>query len=65
MIFPHILQAKQRRKIVKMINMGKEIENEKKWKEKKPGPCMNVFINFDPDTTLDLFHPKKNDFKKD
>ena len=26
---------------------------------------MNVFINFDPDTTLDLFHPNKNDFKKD
>ena len=26
----HILQAMQRRKIVKMVNLGKEIENEKK-----------------------------------
>ena len=25
------------------------------------GPCINVFINFDPYTTLDLFHPKKLD----
>ena len=63
-IFPHILQAMQRRKMVKMVNLGKEIENKKKWKEKKLGPCMNVFINFDPDTTLDLCHPKKMTSKR-
>ena len=44
---------------VKMVNLGKEIENEKKWNEKKLGPCMNIFLNFDPNTTLDLFHPKQ------
>ena len=27
--------------------------------KKKLGPCMNVFLNFDPYTTLDLFHPKQ------
>ena len=42
-----------------MVNSGKEIENDKKWNEKKFGPCMNVFLNFDPFTTLDLFHPKQ------
>ena len=42
-----------------MVNLGKEIENDKKWNEKKVAPCMNVFINFDPYTTLDLFHPKQ------
>ena len=42
-----------------MVNFGKEIENEKKWNEKNLGPCMNVFLNFDPYTTLDLFHPKQ------
>ena len=42
-----------------MVNLGKEIENEKKWNEKKLGSCMNVFINFDHYTTLDLFHPKQ------
>ena len=42
-----------------MVNLGKEIENDKKWNEKKLGPCMNVFLNFDPYTTLDLFHPKQ------
>ena len=42
-----------------MVNLGKEIENDKKWNEKKLGPYMNVFINFDPYTTLDLFHPKQ------
>ena len=26
----HILQAMQRRKLVKMVNLGKEIENDKK-----------------------------------
>ena len=36
----HILQAMSRRKIVKMVYLGKEIENEKKWNEKKLGPCM-------------------------
>ena len=41
-----------------MVNLGKEIENDKKWNEKKLGPCMKVFLNFDPCTTLDLFHPK-------
>ena len=55
----HILQAMERRKMVKMVNLGREIENEKKWNEKKLGPCMNVFINFYPWTTLDLFHPKQ------
>ena len=45
--------------MVKMVNLGNEIENDKKWNEKKLGPCMNVFINFDPYTTLDLFHPKQ------
>ena len=58
----HILQAMWGRKIVKMVNSGKE--NEKKWNEKKLGSCMNVFINFDPYTTLHLFH-WNNDFKKD
>ena len=53
----HILQAMQRRKIVKMVNLGKEIENYKKRIENKLGPCMNVFLNFDPYTTLNLFHP--------
>ena len=57
----HIL----RRKIVKMVNLGKEIENEYKWNEQKLGPCMNVFINFDPYTTLDLGFIQRNDFKKD
>ena len=33
-----------------MVKLGKEIENKKKWNEKKLGPCMNVFINFDPYT---------------
>ena len=47
-----------------MVNLGKEIENDKKWNEKKLGTCMNVFLNFDSYTTLDLFHPN-NDFKKD
>ena len=42
-----------------MVNLGKEIENDKKWNEKKLGPCMNVFLNFDPYTTLDLFNPKQ------
>ena len=42
-----------------MVNVGKEIENDKKWSEKKLGPCMNVFLNFDRYTTLDLFHPKQ------
>ena len=54
----HILQAMSTRKIEKTVNLGKEIENEKKSNEKKLGPCMNVFIKFDPYTTLDLFHPK-------
>ena len=40
-----------------MINLGREIENNKKWNEKKLEPCMNVFLNFHP--TLDLFHPKQ------
>ena len=42
-----------------MVNLGKEFENDKKWNEKKLGPCMNEFLNFDPYTTLDLFHPKQ------
>ena len=42
-----------------MVNLGKEIENEKKWNEEKLEPCMNVFINFYPYTTLNLFHPKQ------
>ena len=55
----HIMQAMQRRKIVKMVNLGTEIKTGKKWNEKRLGPCMNVFLNFDPYTTLDLFHPKQ------
>ena len=51
-------EAKQK----KMVNLGKEIENDERWNEKKLGPFMNVFLNFDPHTTLDLFHP--NDLKK-
>ena len=47
----------KRGKIVKMVNFGKEIE--KNLSEKKLGPRMNVFINFDPNTTLDLFRPKQ------
>ena len=49
-----------RRKIVKMVNLRKEIENEK-WNKKKLGPCMNVSLDFDPysNTTFDLFHPKQ------
>ena len=42
-----------------MVHLGEKIENDKKWNEKKLRPCMNVFINFDPYTTLDLFHPKQ------
>ena len=56
----YILQAMQRRKIIKMVNLGREIESDKKWNEKKKlGPRMKVFLNFDPCTTLDLFHPKQ------
>ena len=55
----HIMQAMQRRKIVKMVNLGTEIKTGKKWNEKRLGPCMNVFLNSDPYTTLDLFHPKQ------
>ena len=63
MIF-HILQVRKRREIAKIVNLGKEIKNDKKYNEKKLGLCMNVFINFDPYTTLDLFI-QNNDFKKD
>ena len=42
-----------------MVNLGKEIEINKKWNERRLGPCMNVFLNFDPYTTLDLFDPKQ------
>ena len=55
----HILQAMHRRKIIKMVNFGKGIENEEKWNEKKLEPLMSVFINFNPYTTLDLLHPKQ------
>ena len=41
-----------------MFTLGKEFENDKKWNEKKLGPCMNVYLNFDP-STLDLFHQKQ------
>ena len=41
-----------------MVNLGKEIEKEKR-NERKLAPCMNVFINFLPYITLDLFHPKQ------
>ena len=51
----YILQAMQRRKIVKMVNLGKEFENGMNWNEKKLGPCMNVFLSF----------IQNNDFKKD
>ena len=55
----HILQVMLRRKILKVVNLGKEIENDKKLNEKKFGPCINVFLNFDPYITLDLFHSKQ------
>ena len=56
----HILQVMQRRKIVKAINMGKKLKMRRsKTKRNKLGPCMNVFIDFNPYTTLDLFHPKQ------
>ena len=42
-----------------MVNLEKEIENEKTWNEKKLGPSMKVFINFDPYTPLDPFLPKQ------
>ena len=52
-----------------MVNLGKEIENDKKWNAEKKlgpeliltllGPCMNECLNFDPYITLDLFHPKQ------
>ena len=54
----HILQAMLRRKIVKVVNLGRKIENDKKWNEEKLGPCMN-FLNFNPCTTLNMFHPKQ------
>ena len=40
----HILQAMQRRKIVKMVNLGKEIENDKKWNELKETRSMHEGI---------------------
>ena len=42
-----------------MVNLGKEFGNDKKLNEKKLGPCMNLFLNFDHYTTLDLFLPKQ------
>ena len=42
-----------------MVNLRNEIENDKKWNERKLGPRMNVLLDFDPYTTLDLFHPKQ------
>ena len=30
-----------------MANLRKEIEIDKKWNEKKVGPCMNVSLSFD------------------
>jgi len=53
----HILQVMYRRKIVKVVNLRKEIENDKKWNEETQ--TINVFLNFDSSTTLDLFHPKQ------
>ena len=47
-----------------MVNLGKAIENDKKWNAEKRGPFMNVFINL----TLTLpwiCFIQKNDFKKD
>ena len=46
MIF-HILQVMYRREIVKIVNLGKEVKNDKKCNEKKFMPCM------------DLPHPKQ------
>ena len=43
----------------KMVNLGKEIENDKNLNEMKLGPSMNIFRNFDPYTTLDPFYPKQ------
>ena len=43
-----------------MVHLKKEIENDKKWNEKKLGPCMYERIHlFWPYSTLDLFHPKQ------
>ena len=50
--------------MAKIVNLGKEIKNDKKCNERKLGLCMNVVINFDPYTNLDLFI-QNNDFKKD
>ena len=59
----HILQVMLRRKILKVVNLGKEIENDKKLNEKKLGPCMHSLI-------LTLTLPwicfiQNNDFEKD
>ena len=56
--YPHLASHVETLKS-KNGSFGKEIENDKKCNEKKLGPCMNVFLNFDPYTTLDLFHPKQ------
>ena len=55
----HILEVMYRREIAKIVNLGKEIKNDKKCNVKKLGSCMTVFNNFDPYTGLDLFHAKQ------
>ena len=56
--FPH-LASHVETKNIKMVNLGKEIENDKNLNEMKLGPSMNIFRNFDPYTTLDPFYPKQ------
>ena len=44
-----------------MVNLGKEIENDKKWNEEKLVPFMNVLIN----TLPWIGFIQNNDFKKE
>ena len=47
-------------KIVKWLIWRKKLKiTRSETKRNSIGQCMNVFLNFDPHTTLDLFHPKQ------
>ena len=48
-----------------LVNLGKEIEKDKKWNEKKLGPCMNVFSLILIFTLPWICFIQNNDFKKD
>ena len=61
----YILQDMSRREIVKMVNLGTEIENDKKWNEEKLGPCMNLFRLILTLTLPWICFIQNNDFKKD